>query len=99
MSARRLRRVLVSGDWSIGVTRAAIAAFCSVVLVAGCGGNAAKQSGTASTANATSTAKAADPTSTANAADTTPAQTTADASSSNATTKHRAPAKGTRVTV
>jgi predicted lipoprotein with Yx(FWY)xxD motif len=72
------------------VTRAAIAALCSVVLVAGCGGNAGKQSGTASTAstaNATSTAKAANATSTAKAADPT------------STTKHRGPAKGTRVTV
>jgi predicted lipoprotein with Yx(FWY)xxD motif len=67
------------------VTRAAIAAFCSVVLVAGCGGEGERDSeGTASTANA---------------ADATPANTDSGASTSPVTTNHKTGVKGTTVKV
>jgi len=67
------------------VTRGAIAAFCSVVLVAGCGSESQSDSEGAP--------------STAIAADSTPASTKTGASTSPATTKHKTGAKGTTVKV
>jgi predicted lipoprotein with Yx(FWY)xxD motif len=66
------------------VTRGAIAAFCSVVLVAGCGAKSQGESETASTADA---------------ADAAPAKAGADASASPAKTKHKGRATGPKVTV
>jgi predicted lipoprotein with Yx(FWY)xxD motif len=67
------------------VTRGAIAAFCSIVLVAGCGSEANKESESGSTANA---------------ANTTPATAGADTSASAAaTTSRKTPAKGQTVKV
>ena len=66
------------------MTRGAIAAFCSAVLVAGCGGESQGDSETSSTASA---------------ADAASIKTGADASASPAKTKHRARAKGPIVQV
>ena len=66
------------------MTRAAIAAFFSAALVAGCGGEAQTESETASTANT---------------ADAAPAKSGADTSATQTTPKHKTRVKGTTVKV